>query len=1023
MIKFLKQIGKLKTNFTSGSKKTKTETGERSSIGKAVPHVSKETEVNDAIQTHINGKAGDSVKHNGVTRDEASMHAPATTNAAGYGGVSIHAPAITNTVKKHGEGSIHVPAVTNGEKHDYAFILEKYALTHHPRPVKRSIDVVFDKETGNVVKAGIFFSQPEYMLEAYRKRLDDAIAGRLQPRLICMYCGQMLKLSVRTTKKGKVYFFAHPPGSDACCLKTVKGIAKEKKQEEPGYDETGEFVDGLAIVSKGGKYGVIDKAGTLVAPLEYDEIEKFEAGRAKARRNGRYGYIDESGNTVIAFNYAEIGEFRNGRAKARLAPVIYGKHPNYGEHPYGYIDEQGGIVIPFEYDSIGEFENGRARVTQGMKNGYIDDQGSLVVPLEYGRRNGTIVYFNTSRNFGFITESDTMTALFFHMDNAFTNVQYGDKVSFMVKEGPKGYEALKIWNIAEPHDDKTKAWIRINEAFENGELVEGAITGLKKGGMVVDLESVEAFLPGSQIEPMPIADYNVYLGRTMTFKILKISRRIRNVILSHRVLVENEFEQKKRELLDSLEKGKVVEGTVTNLVSYGAFVHLGYGVNGLIHISDLHWRLISHPSEVVKLGQKINMMVLGFNENKKRISLGLKHLALHPSYGIAGNLKTGDMIQGKIVGFSINGSFVEIMPEGGGFANVPASAFMHASASTSSHESARTSVHEPATSSIYVSAGLSVHASAGESVHGSAGASVPAGGFVHESEISWSKYSRKPQEIFDIGNDVQARVIAVDRDKGRITLSIKQMRPDPWLQVDEKFGIGTRHKAHVRVLTGFGLFVEIEEGICGMIHISDFSWVRWVRPVDEFAPLGSEIDVMVLDIDHENKRLILGHKQLTADPWDRYEKIFTTGSVHKGTVTALIINGAEIEFTSGARGFASLKHLIKEDGTQAALFEMLPFRINELNRESQRIIVAYAGTGTGETMTTGTGNPAETQHNHETAIFADATGCEKNAESNHTLQPAKAKPRKQPVRKSTFGDLEALAVLKARMQAEEDQNR
>jgi len=931
MIKFLKQIGKLKASFHAGQKKVGTGAGEGSDAGKAARHVHKKTGIHHAVPDRVAENVGDSLVDNEKAQDDIFRPFPPETNAG------------------------------------------KQASAHHPRPVRRSIDAVFDKETGAVVKADLFFSQPEYLLEAFRKRLDDAIAGSLQPRFICMYCGQMLRLAVRKTGKGKMYFFAHLPGSGACCLKTTKKTGKGNKPEETGYDQTGEFTDGLAVVSKDGKYGVIDRAGTLVVPVEYDEIEKFEAGRAKARRNGRYGYLDENGNMLIAFKYAEIGAFKEGRAKARLAPLIYGKHPNCEEHECGYIDEQGGIVIPFEYDSIGEFKDGQAKVTKGMKNGCIDDRGNLIVPLEYARRNGTVVYFNTSRNFGFITESDTMTTLFFHIDNAFTNVQYSDKVSFIIREAPKGYEALRIWKTTEATDNKTKAWIRINEAFENGEQVEGVITSLKKGGMVVDLgNDVEAFLPCSQIEPIPVADYNAYLGRTLKFRILKINRRIRNVVVSHSAAVEYEFKKERTELLDSLEKGKVLEGTVKKLMPYGAFVHLGCGIDGLIYISDLHWQPVSHPSEVVQPGQKIKVMVLGFNEDKTRISLGLRQIALHPSFGIAGNLKPGDIVAGKIADFSVSGLFVEIMPGAGG----PAAA----------------QAEDPKP--------------------------VPAGGFVHHSEISWSKYSRSPEEIFQIGSIVQTRVTAINRDEGKLTLSIKQTLPDPWLPVNKRFDIGTRHKAYVRVPTGFGLFVELEEGICGMIHISDLSWIRWIRPVDEFAPVGSEIEVMVLDIDHQNRRLILGHKQLTDDPWNRYKKVFTTGSVHQGTVAALTANGADIGFLPGVRGFASLKHIRKEDGTQAGLHETLPFMINKLNRESQQIIVAYAGSRTDETTNTETGNPDETQPNREAAILANVSV----GESNYSLQAVKVKARKQPLRKITFGDLEALTNLKAQMQAEEDQN-
>ena len=426
-----------------------------------------------------------------------------------------------------------------------------------------------------------------------------------------------------------------------------------------------------------------------------------------------------------------------------------------------------------------------------------------------------------------------------------------------------------------------KSWENINKALENDEVIQGYIKSRTKGGMIVDVFGIEAFLPGSQIDVHPIRDYDVFVGKTMEFKVVKINQEFRNVVVSHKALIEAELEAQRKEIISHLEKGQILEGTVKNITSYGVFVDLG-GVDGLVHITDLSWGRVSDPHEVVALDQKINVVILDFDEEKKRIALGLKQLTQHPWDSLDPNLKVGDHVKGKVVVMADYGAFVEIQP------------------------------------------GVE--------------------GLIHVSEMSWSQHLRSAQEFMKVGDEVEAVILTLDRDERKMSLGIKQLKEDPWETIEVKYPVGSKHVAKVRNFTNFGIFVELEEGVDGLIHISDLSWTKKVKHPSEFTSQGSEIEVVVLEIDKENRRLSLGHKQLESNPWDEYEAIYTPGSIHEGKITESMDKGAVITLSEGGEGFATPKHLVKQDGTQAQLGEVLPFMVIEFVKDTKRIILSHSRT-------------------------------------------------------------------------------
>ena len=478
----------------------------------------------------------------------------------------------------------------------------------------------------------------------------------------------------------------------------------------------------------------------------------------------------------------------------------------------------------------------------------------------------------------------------------------------------------------------TRSWDRVNAALENEEIIKGYVKCRTKGGMIVDVFGIEAFLPGSQIDVKPIRDYDVFVGKTMEFKVVKINQEFKNVVVSHKALIEAELEQQKKEIIGKLEKGQVLEGTVKNITSYGVFIDLG-GVDGLIHITDLSWGRVSDPREVVSLDQKLNVVILDFDDDKKRIALGLKQLTPHPWDALDENLKVGDHVKGKVVVMADYGAFIEIAP------------------------------------------GVE--------------------GLIHVSEMSWSQHLRSAQDFMKVGDEVEAVILTLDREERKMSLGIKQLKADPWENIEEKYAVGTKHTAKVRNFTNFGVFVEIEEGVDGLIHISDLSWTKKIKHPSEFTQIGAEIEVQVLEIDKENRRLSLGHKQLEENPWDVFETVFTVGSIHEGTIIELLDKGAVVSLPYGVEGFATPKHLVKEDGSQAQLEEKLQFKVIEFNKEAKRIILSHS------------------------RVFEDAAKAEEKAEKKAAKKSSKKEEApmiQNQAASTTLGDIDALAALKEQLE-------
>ena len=475
----------------------------------------------------------------------------------------------------------------------------------------------------------------------------------------------------------------------------------------------------------------------------------------------------------------------------------------------------------------------------------------------------------------------------------------------------------------------SKSWERVNAALEAQEVITGYIKCRTKGGMIVDVFGIEAFLPGSQIDVHPIRDYDQFVGKTMEFKVVKINQEFRNVVVSHKALIEQELEAQKKEIIGKLEKGQILEGIVKNITSYGVFVDLG-GVDGLIHITDLSWGRVDDPHKVVELDQKINVVILDFDDEKRRIALGLKQLTPHPWDALDANLKVGDHVKGKVVVIADYGAFVEIQP------------------------------------------GVE--------------------GLIHVSEMSWSQHLRSAQEFLKVGEEIEAVILTLDRDERKMSLGIKQLKEDPWEAIEVKYPVGSKHTAKVRNFTNFGVFVELEEGVDGLIHISDLSWTKKVKHPSEFTQVGAQIDVIVLDIDKENRRLSLGHKQLEENPWDVFEEKYTVGSIHEGKITELLEKGAVVSLAENVEGFATPKHLVKEDGSQAQAGETLQFKVIEFNKDSKRIILSHSRT------------------------FEDPAREEKKAAAKKNARKSDSPKIENIAASTTLGDIDALAELKAKME-------
>lgn len=511
------------------------------------------------------------------------------------------------------------------------------------------------------------------------------------------------------------------------------------------------------------------------------------------------------------------------------------------------------------------------------------------------------------------------------------DLKVGDKVEVYVESQEDKNGQLEL---SHKKARLQKSWDNINKAMEGDEIIQGYIKSRTKGGMIVDVFGIEAFLPGSQIDVHPIRDYDIFVGKTMEFKVVKINQEFRNVVVSHKALIEAELEAQRKEIISHLEKGQILEGTVKNITTYGVFVDLG-GVDGLIHITDLSWGRVSDPHEVVELDQKINVVILDFDQEKKRIALGLKQLTPHPWDSLDQNLKIGDHVKGKVVVMADYGAFVEIQP------------------------------------------GVE--------------------GLIHVSEMSWSQHLRSAQDFLKVGDEVEAVILTLDRDERKMSLGLKQLKEDPWENIEVKYPVGSKHTAKVRNFTNFGIFVELEEGVDGLIHISDLSWTKKIKHPSEFTKVGETIDVVVLEIDKENRRLSLGHKQLEQNPWDTYETIYKPGTVHIGKITESMDKGAVITLNEGGEGFATPKHLVKEDGTQAQLGEELPFMVIEFVKDSKRIILSHSRT------------------------FEDVKD-EPRRENNHRgggrrqQQHQKTAQIQNVVAGTSLGDLGVLADLKKRME-------
>ena len=582
----------------------------------------------------------------------------------------------------------------------------------------------------------------------------------------------------------------------------------------------------------------------------------------------------------------------------------------------------------FDWEAYASGDSNTGASREAQEEAYA---GSLNKVNDHDVVDGTVIAINKREvvvNIGYKSDGIIPTSEFRYNPE----LKVGDSVEVYIEnqEDKKGQLVLSHKKAR-----ASRSWDRVNQALENEEIIKGFVKCRTKGGMIVDVFGIEAFLPGSQIDVKPIRDYDIFVGKTMEFKIVKINQEYKNVVVSHKALIEAELEQQKKEIISKLEKGQILEGTVKNITSYGVFIDLG-GVDGLIHITDLSWGRVSDPKEVVELDQKINVVILDFDNEKKRIALGLKQLTPHPWDALDANLKVGDHVTGKVVVMADYGAFIEIAP------------------------------------------GVE--------------------GLIHVSEMSWSQHLRSAQDFMKVGDDVEAVILTLDREERKMSLGIKQLKDDPWETIEEKYPVGSKHVAKVRNFTNFGVFVEIEEGVDGLIHISDLSWTKKIKHPSEFTQIGAQIDVNVLEIDKNNRRLSLGHKQLEENPWDVFETIFTQDSVHEGTITEMLDKGAVIQLEYGVEGFATPKHLVKEDGSQAQLNEKLEFKVIEFNKESKRIILSHS------------------------RIFEDVQRAEAREAKKASRQNAPKRQKEEaPViqnqaASTTLGDLDALAALKAKMQ-------
>jgi small subunit ribosomal protein S1 len=581
----------------------------------------------------------------------------------------------------------------------------------------------------------------------------------------------------------------------------------------------------------------------------------------------------------------------------------------------------------FNWDEFAADENDSSANLAEFEKLYSDTLSTIA---ENEVIDGTVISMNKREvviNIGYKSEG-VISISEFRYD---PDLKPGDKVEVYVEsqEDKKGQLVLSHKKAR-----AMRSWDRVNQSLEQDEVIKGYIKCRTKGGMIVDVFGIEAFLPGSQIDVKPIRDYDAYVGKNMEFKVVKINHEFKNVVVSHKALIEEELEQQKKEIIAKLEKGQVLEGTVKNITSYGVFIDLG-GVDGLIHITDLSWGRVNHPEEIVELDQKLNVVILDFDDDKKRIALGLKQLTPHPWDSLDEKMKVGDQVKGRVVVMADYGAFVEIAP------------------------------------------GVE--------------------GLIHVSEMSWSQHLRSAQEFMKVGDEVDAVILTLDREERKMSLGIKQLKPDPWEKIDEKYGVGSRHTAKVRNFTNFGVFVEIEEGVDGLIHISDLSWTKKIKHPAEFTSIAADIEVVVLEIDKDNRRLSLGHKQMEENPWDVFESVFSVDSVHEGTIIELMDKGAVVALPYGVEGFVTPKHLVKEDGSPVKVDEKLDFKVIEFNKSAKKIILSHSRI-----------------HEDEQKSSVRAEKQSEGAEVRKTARKIKTN-----LEKTTLGDISELAALKTSMEESE----
>ena len=594
-------------------------------------------------------------------------------------------------------------------------------------------------------------------------------------------------------------------------------------------------------------------------------------------------------------------------------------------------NQDGNILDNFDWNTIGKKQDNYSKAEREKLEGLYEKTLSAVTEAQIVE--GTVVGKNHKEvvvNIGF--KSDGIVPLSEFRYNP--DLKVGDKIEvFVESQEDKNGQLILSHKTAR----SMQSWDRVNEALASDEIIKGYVKCRTKGGLIVDVFGIEAFLPGSQIDVKPIRDYDIYVGKTMEFKVVKINQEFRNVVVSHKALIEAELELQKKEIISKLEKGQVLEGTVKNITSYGVFIDLG-GVDGLIHITDLSWGRINHPEEIVKLDDKINVVILDFDNDKKRIALGLKQLSAHPWDSLDENLKVGDKVKGKVVVIADYGAFVEIA----------------------------------------------------QGVEG----------LIHVSEMSWSQHLRTAQDFLKVNDEVEAVILTLNREERKMSLGIKQLTPDPWTNIADKYPKGSKHTVSVRNATNYGLFVELEEGIDGLIHISDLSWSKKIKHPNEFAKTGDKIDAIILEVDAENRKLSLGVKQLEENPWDVFETVFTLDSIHQGTILIVSDKGAIISLPYGVEGFAPTRHLVKADGTTAKADETIDFKVLEFVKDSKKIIVSHTQI-----------------HNDQVVEEKNAAAAERKTATKDTKKAVKKVI--DSMEKTTLGDIEALSALRNEMEQSE----